>query len=75
MTGGEGGYEDIGLGAFDRIVIYTGVHGSQNVVGAQSEGTDVEGNIRRWADQVSWIFHGDDGGLVDPFAKFAQKMQ
>ena len=30
MTGGEGGYEDIGLGAFDRIVIHTGVHGFQN---------------------------------------------
>ena len=47
MTGGEGGYEDIGLGAFERIVIHTGVHGFQNVVGAQSQSTDVEGSIRQ----------------------------
>ena len=70
MTGGEGGYEDIGLGAFDRIVIHTGVHGFQNVVGAQSQSTDVEGSIRQQAEQESWIFHSNGGGLVVPFAKF-----
>ena len=47
MTDGEGGFQAIGLGAFDRIVIHTGVHGFQNVVGAQLEGTDIEGSIRQ----------------------------
>ena len=45
MTGGEGRHEDIGLGAFDRIVMYTGVDGPQDVVGAQSAGTDVKSGI------------------------------
>ena len=31
---GESRHEDIGLGAFDRIVMYTGVDSLQDVVGA-----------------------------------------
>lgn len=45
MTGREGGNEDIGLGAFDRIVMHTGIDTLQIIVGTQSEGTDVEGII------------------------------
>ena len=44
LTGGEGRYEDIGLGAFDRIVMDTGVDGLPDVVGAQLESADFEGN-------------------------------
>ena len=45
MIGGEGRHKDIGLGAFDRIVMDTGVDGLQDVVGAQSEGTYIKGGI------------------------------
>ena len=34
VTGGEGRRKDVGLGAFDRIVMYTGVDSLQDVVGA-----------------------------------------
>ena len=44
-TSGEGCHRDIGLSAFDRIVMHTGIHGFQDVVSAQSEGTDVKGCI------------------------------
>ena len=47
VTGGEGGYKDIGFGAFDRIVMYTGVDSLQDVVPAQTESADVEGGIKQ----------------------------
>ena len=46
VTCGEGRHEDIGLGAFDRIVMYPGVDSLQDVVGAQSQSADAEGGIR-----------------------------
>ena len=45
VTGGEGRHKDIGLAAFDRIVMCTGVDSLQDVVGAQSKSADVEGGI------------------------------
>ena len=47
VTGGEGRHKYIGFGAFDRIVIHTGVDGLQDVVAAQTESADVEGGIRQ----------------------------
>ena len=46
MTGGQSRHKDIGLGAFDRIVMHTGVDGPQDVFAAQSESADVAGGIR-----------------------------
>ena len=45
VTGGEGRHKDIGLGAFNRIVMDTSVDSLQDDVGAQSESADVEGGI------------------------------
>ena len=45
MTGREGNNEDIGLGALDGIAMHTGIDSLQNIVGTQSEGSDVEGVI------------------------------
>ena len=70
MTGGEGRHKDIGLGAFDRIVIDTGVDSLQDVVGAQSESADVEGGIRDQTEQMGRVLDGDGGGFVDPLTKF-----
>ena len=69
VTGGEGRHKDIGLGAFDRIVIDTGVDSLQDVVGAQSESADVEGGIRDQTEQMGRVLDG--GGFVDPLTKFA----
>ena len=44
-TSGEGCHKDIGLSTFDCIVMHTGTHGFQDVVSAQSEGTDIKGGI------------------------------
>ena len=37
MTGGESGHENVGLGAFDSIVVDTGVDSLQDVVGTKAE--------------------------------------
>ena len=71
MTGGEGRHKDIGLDAFDRIVMDTGVDSLQDVVGAQSESADVEGGIRDQTEQMVRVLDGDGGGFVDPLTKFA----
>ena len=47
VTGGEGRRKDIGFGAFDRIVMYTGVDSLQDVVAKKTESADVEGGIRQ----------------------------
>lgn len=71
MTGREGGNEDICLGAFDRTVMHTGIDSLQNIVGTQLEGTDVV--IGQEAEQMRWIFDGDNGGFIDTFTKFASE--
>ena len=71
MTGGEGRHKDIDLGAFDRIVIDTGVDSFEDVVGAQSESADVEGGIGDETEQMGRVLDFDGGGFVDPLTKFA----
>ena len=75
VTGGEGLLKDIGLGAFDRIVMDTGVDSLQDVVGAQSESADVEGGIRDQTEQMGRVLDGDGGGFVDPLTKFAPETE
>ena len=45
MARGERRHKDIVLGAFDGIVLDTGVDGLQDVVGAEAESADFEGSV------------------------------
>ena len=71
MTGGESRHKDIGLGAFDSIVLDTGVDGLQNVVGTEAERAEIEGSIGDEVEQIGGVLNGDSGGFVDPFPEFA----
>ena len=71
MTGGESGYENIGLGAFDSIVLDTGVNGFQNVVCAKAERAEIEGSIGDETEQMGGVFDSDGGGFIDPLPEFA----
>ena len=46
MTGSERCYENIGLGAFDSIVLDAGINGLQDIISAKAEGAEFEGGIR-----------------------------
>ena len=70
MTGGEGRHKDVGLVAFDRVVMDTGVDSLQDVVCARSESADVEGRIRDQTEQMGRVLDGDGGGFVDLLAEF-----
>ena len=70
MTGGESGYENIGLGAFDSIVVDTGVDSFQNVVGAKAERAEIKGCIGDEIEQIGGVLNGDSGGFVDPLPEF-----
>ena len=45
MARGEGHHKDVGLGAFDGIVLDTGVNGLQDVVGTEAESADIKSGI------------------------------
>ena len=70
MARGESRHKDIGLGAFDGIVMDIGVNGLQDVVSAEAESTDVEGGVGDEAEQMGGVLDGDGGGFVDPLAEF-----
>ena len=70
MASGESRHKDIGLGAFDGIVLDTGVNGLQDVVGAEAESADIESGIGDEAEQMGGVLDGDGGGFVDPLAEF-----
>ena len=70
MTGGESGHKDIGLGAFDSIVLDTGVDSFQDVVGAKAERAEIEGSIGDETEQMGGVLDSDSGGFVDPFPEF-----
>ena len=70
MARGESRHKDIGLGAFDGIVMDTGVNGLQDVVSEEAESTDVEGGVGDEAEQMGGVLDGDGGGFVDPLAEF-----
>ena len=71
MTGGESCHKNIGLGAFDGIVLDTGVDSFQDVVSAKAECTEIEGGIGDEIEQMGGLPDGDGGGFVDPLAEFA----
>ena len=71
MAGGESRHKDVGLGAFDRIVLDTSVNGLQDVVGAEAEGANVEGGIGNESEQMGGALNSDGGGFVDSLAEFA----
>ena len=73
MTRGKRRHKDIGLSAFDGIVLDTGVDGFQNIVGTDAEGTEIKSRIRNEAEQMGGVLNGDGGGFVDPLAKLAPK--
>ena len=70
MARGESRHKDIGLGAFDGIVLDTGVNGLQDIVRAEAESADIEGGIGDEAEQMGGVLDGDGGGFVDPLAEF-----
>ena len=59
MASGESRHKDVGLGAFDGIVLDTGVNGLQDVVGAEAESADVEGGIGNESEQMGGALDGD----------------
>ena len=69
MARGERRHKDIGFGAFDGIVLDTGVNGFQDVVSAETERTEIEGGIRDQAEQMGGVPDSDGGGFVDPLPK------
>ena len=73
MTGGESCHKNVGLGAFDGIVLDTGVDSLQDVVGTEAERTEIEGSIGDEAEQMGGVFDSNGGGFVGPLAEFASE--
>ena len=71
MARGERRHKDIGLGAFNGIVLDTGVDGLQNVVGTETEGTEIESRIGDQAEQMGGVPDSDSGGFVHALPKLA----
>ena len=71
MERGESRHKDVGFGAFDSIVVDTGVDGLQDVVGTEAERADIQGGIGDEAEQLGGVLDGDGGGFVDPLPEFA----
>ena len=70
MTGSESCHENVGLGAFDSIVVDTGVDSLQNVVGTKAERAEIEGSIGDEIEQIGGVLNGDGGGFVDSLPEF-----
>ena len=73
MASGESRHKDVGLGAFDGIVLDTGVNGLQDVVGTEAESADIKSSIGDEAEQMGGILDGDGGGFVDTLTEFASE--
>ena len=71
MTRRESRHKDIGLGAFDGIVLDTGVDSLQDVVGTETESTEIESRIGDEIEQMGGVLDSDGGGFVDPLPKLA----
>ena len=71
MARGESRHKDVGLGAFDGIVLDTGVDGFYYVVGTEVESADIESGIRDESEQMGGVLDGDGGGFVDTLPEFA----
>ena len=70
MTGGESCHENVGLSAFDSIVVDTGVDSLQDVVGTKAERAEIEGSIGDEIEQIGGLLNGDGGGFVDSLPEF-----
>ena len=66
MTGGESRHKNVGLGAFDSILLDTGVDSFQDIVGTKAERTEIEGSIGDEIEQMGGVLDSDSGGFVDP---------
>ena len=71
MARGESRHKDVGLGAFDGIVLDAGVNSFQDVVGTEAESADIESGIGDEAEQMGGVLDGDGGGFVDTLTEFA----
>ena len=71
MARSESRHKDIGLGAFDGIVLDTGVDSLQDVVGTETESTEIESRIGDEIEQMGGVLDSDGGGFVHPLAKLA----
>ena len=71
MACGESRHKDVGFGAFDGIVLDTGVDSLQDVVGTETESADIESSIGDQAEQMGGVPDSDGGGFVDTLAKLA----
>ena len=70
----ESRHKDVGLGAFDGIVLDTGVDGLQDVVGTEAENADIESGIGDEAEQMGGVLDGDGGGLLIRSPNLPQKL-
>ena len=71
MARRERRHKDIGLGAFDGIVLDTGVDSLQDVVGTEAECTEIESRVGNQAEQMGGIPDSDGSGFVDTLPKLA----
>ena len=71
MARSESRHEDIGLGAFDGIVLDAGIDSLQDIVGTEAESADIESGIGDEAEQMGGVLDSDGGGFVDPLPEFA----
>ena len=71
MARGESRRKDVGLGAFDGIVLHAGVDGVQDVVSAEAERANIEGGIRNECEQMGGVLDSDGSGFVDSLTQFA----
>ena len=71
MARGESRHKDVGFGAFDGIVLDTGVNGLQDVVGTEAESADIESSIGDEPEQMGRGLDSDGGGFVDMLDKLA----
>ena len=71
MARGESCYEDIGFGAFNSIVLDTGVNGLQDVVGTEAEGADIESSVGDETEQMGGVPDSNSRWFVDTLAEFA----
>ena len=74
MERGESRHKDSALGAFDGIVLDTGVNGLQDVVGAEAESADIESGIGDEAEQMGGVWTVTVVGLLIRSPNLPQKL-
>ena len=74
MARGEGCHKDVGLGAFDGIVLDTGVNGFQDVIGTEAESADIESGIGDESEQWAGLWTVTVVGLLIRSLNLPQKL-